>query len=44
MEERRKDARREPVIAELEALAPEDHLPRRLERVREQVRKAAKGQ
>ena len=26
MEERRKDARREPVIVDLEALVPEDHL------------------
>ena len=33
MEERRKDARREPVIVDLEALVPEDHLLRKIERV-----------
>ena len=33
MEERKKDARREPVIADLEALVPEDHLLRKIERV-----------
>ena len=33
MEERRKDARREPVIVDLEALVPEEHLLRKIERV-----------
>ena len=33
MEERRKDARREPVIVDLEALVPEDHLLRKIEKV-----------
>ena len=33
MEERRKDARREPVIVDLEALVLEDHLLRKIERV-----------
>ena len=33
MEERRKDARREPVIVDLEALVPEDHLLWKIERV-----------
>ena len=33
MEKRRKDARREPVIVDLEALVPEDHLLRKIERV-----------
>ena len=31
MEERRKDARREPVIVDLEALVPEDHLLRKID-------------
>ena len=33
MEDRRKDARREAIIADLEALVPKDHLLRKIERV-----------
>ena len=33
MEAWRKDARREPIIVDLEALAPENHLLRKIERV-----------
>lgn len=33
MEERKKDARREPVIVDMEALVPKDHLLRKIERV-----------
>lgn len=33
MENWRKDARREPIIIDLEALVPKDHLLRKIERV-----------
>lgn len=33
MEQRRKDARHEPVITDLEALVPKDHLLRKIEKV-----------
>ena len=34
MEDWRKDARREPILVDLEALVPENHLLRKIERVR----------
>lgn len=33
MENRRKDARREPIIVDLEALVPKGHLLRKIEKV-----------
>ena len=33
MEDRRKDARREPIMIDLEGLVPENHLLRKIERV-----------
>ena len=33
MEDRRRDARREPIIVDLDALVPKDHLLRKIEKV-----------